>query len=87
MFKCNLESIGDCRDYDNLNREITNVMQMDDILQYQSVLDNDTESKSHGFPIYMMFEVFHVQRKTLNCMQEEKIEHSKTLRHLANLEI
>jgi len=87
MFRCNLQSIGNHEDLNRLNQEISQIPQAEDVMQYKNILINDEDSPCDGFPIYMMFEVFHVQRKTLTCIQEEKIKYASVMRHIANLEI
>ena len=80
VFKCKLQSIGDFADLKRLETEVTLSNQYPkDVLQYKHIIDPDS-----GYPIYMLFEVLHVHRKTVRDVQEDQAKALKVIKDLTN---
>ena len=50
-----------------------------DVLQYKNIIEPDS-----GYPIYMLFEVLHVNRKTILDVQEDEMKAIKLIKDLTN---
>ena len=73
---CKLQSLGDQCHLRELEHELSQ-NKVDSVMECKSVLH-----PGHAYPIYMMFEVLHVQRKTVQDQIDEQRQLSEGLNKL-----